>query len=122
MRRKETMNFEEVFLEAIDEEFSCLGETGKRTIYFYLETKYKIKKHDIPVRIEAFTEAIEDIFGTGAKLLEIRILKNLFKKIGHIHPSFHNQVCLEFTKYLESARRTSNRLIPLEVSSQCISH
>jgi hypothetical protein len=68
------MSFEELLLEAIDEGFSWLGESEKQTIYFYLEKKYKISKRDIPFRIEDFAEAIEDIFGLGAKLLEIRII------------------------------------------------
>jgi hypothetical protein len=98
------MNFEKKLLEAIDESFSLLGKNGKQTIYFYLETEYKISKQDIPHRIEDFTEALEDIFGLGAKLLEIKIMKNLFSKMEHLQPHFHTQESLEFTKYIESAR------------------
>ena len=98
------MNFEKVLLEAIDESFSCLGESGKQTIYFHLKTEYKISKEDIPSRIEDFTEALEDIFGLGAKLLEIKIMKNLFTKMGYLQPHLHTQQSLEFTKYIESAR------------------
>ena len=116
------MSFEEVLLEAIDEGFSWLGESEKWTIYFYLEKKYKISRQDIPVRIEDFTEAIEDIFGGGAKLLEIRIMKNLFRKMGNIRAHFHNLGCLEFTKYVESAKIASNRFSPLKSSSLCISY
>ena len=98
------MSFEELLLEAIDEGFSWLGESEKMAIYFYLEIKYKIRKRDIPVRIEDFTEAIEDTFGLGAKLLEIRIMKNLFIKMGYSFPYLHAQEGLEFTKYIEAAR------------------
>jgi hypothetical protein len=98
------MNFEKNLLEAIDESFSCLGESGKQTIYFHLETDYKISKQEIPHRIEDFTEALEDIFGLGAKLLEIKIMKNLFSKMEHLQPHFHTQESLEFAKYIESAR------------------
>ena len=116
------MNFEEVLLEAIDEGLSWIGESEKRMTYFYLEKKYKIKRQDIIVRVGDFTEAIEDIFGTGAKLLEIRIMESLFKKIGYIHPFSQNLECLDFTKYIESARMTSNRIFPLKASSICTSH
>ena len=80
-------DFEKELLDAIDEGLSWLGESGKQTIYFHLET-----------------EALEDVFGLGAKLLEIKIMENLFNKIRHLQPHFHTQESLEFTKYIESAR------------------
>ena len=101
------MDFEKKLLDAIDESFSWLGESGKQTIYFHLETEYKISKQDIPHRIEDFTEALEDVFGVGAKLLEIKIMENLFNKTRHLQPHFHTQESLEFTKYIKSARTHS---------------
>ena len=98
------MSFEELLLEAIDEGLSSLGKTCKPFIYFHLEKKFKISKKDIPFRIEDFAEAIEDIFGLGAKLLEIRIMKILFSKMGYSFPYFHTQEGLEFTKYIDAAR------------------
>lgn len=103
------MSFEKVLLEAIDEEFSLLGESAKKAIFFYLEKDYRINKQDIPYRVEAFTEAIEKIFGVGAKILEIGIMKNLFNKMGYQIPYFHTQEYLEFTKYIESARNVGVR-------------
>ncbi len=98
------MNFEELLLEAVDEGLSSVGETCKQAIYFHIEKRFNLNKKDIPCRIEEFTEAIENIFGVGAKVLEIRIMKNLFNKMGYPFPLVHNQEFLEFTKYLESAR------------------
>jgi hypothetical protein len=104
------MNFEELLLEAIDEGLSSLGETCKQALYFYLEKNFRLNKREIPFRIEDFTEAIENIFGVGAKVLQIRIMKNLFKKMEYPFPYLHDRECLEFTKYLESARVNRNRL------------
>jgi hypothetical protein len=101
------MNFEKKLLDAIDEGFSWLGESEKQTIYFHLETEYKIRKQDIPPRIEDFTEALENVFGLGAKLLEIKIMENLFNKTRHLQPQFHTQESLEFTTYIKSARTHS---------------
>jgi hypothetical protein len=98
------MIFEELLLAAMDEGFSSLGEECKQAIYFHLEKEFKLNKQNIPSRIEDFSEAIESIFGIGAKVLEIRIMKNLFKKIGHPFPYLHNQKSLDFTNYIESAR------------------
>ena len=112
------MSFEEVLLEAIDESFSWLGESEKQAIYFFLEKRYKISKQEIPYRIEEFTEAIEDIFGLGAKLLEIRIMKNLFSKMGYSFPYLHTQEGLEFTKYIEAARIRGIRPFTLVTCTQ----
>ena len=99
-----TMSFEELLLAAMDEEFSSLGEECKQAIYFLLEKEFKLNKQNIPSRIEDFSEAIESIFGIGAQVLEIRIMKNLFKKIGRPFPYLHNQKFLDCTNYIESAR------------------
>jgi hypothetical protein len=103
------MNFEEFLLEAIDESFSWLGESEKRIIYFFLEKEYNIDKRDIPSKIDDFKLAIENIFGTGAKLLEIKIMKNLFAKMGYSFPYLHAQEGLEFTKYIDSAKSVGER-------------
>ncbi|MBN1784865.1 MAG: hypothetical protein JW815_03940 [Candidatus Bathyarchaeota archaeon] len=81
-----------------------LGKNEKHTIYFYLETEYKISKQDIPYRIGDFKKAPENIFGLGAKLLEMRIIEHLFNKIKHFKPLFYTQESFEFTKYIELAR------------------
>ena len=112
------MTFEEVLLEAIDESFSWLGESEKQAIYFILEKRYKISKQEIPHRIEEFTEAIEDIFGLGAKIIEIRIMKNLFSKMGYSFPYLHAQEGLEFTKYIEAARIGGIRPLKLVTCTQ----
>ncbi len=104
------MSFEEILLEAVDEGLSSLGETCKKSIYFHLDREFKLSKRNIPFRIKDFAEAIESIFGMGAKVLEIRIMKNLFQNMGYPFQYFPNQEHLEFTKYIESARVNKNRL------------
>jgi len=85
------------------------GETCKQALYFHLEKNFKLNKRDIPFRIEDFTEAIENIFGVGAKVLQIRIMKNLFKKMGYPFPYLHDRECLEF----KVSRISKSQLEPL---------
>ena len=61
--------FENVLLETIDQAFSTLGENVKKSIYFHLNQKFMITKQDIPYRIDDFSDALEQIFGTGARML-----------------------------------------------------
>jgi hypothetical protein len=105
---KKTMKFEEVLMEAIDEGLSLLGESSKQAIYFHLEKTFKMNRVDIPYRIEEFTDAIEKIFGTGAKILEIQIMKCLFKKVGSTFKHYPKQKNLTFTEYIAAVKLEKN--------------
>ena len=72
--------FKVALMEAIDEGLSAFSTLNKQEIYFHIENIFKIKKDEIPYKIEDFVDAIEQIFGIGAKLIEIRIIEALHKK------------------------------------------
>ena len=101
---KRTMDFEELLMEAIDEGLSLLGESSKQVVYFYLGKTFKMNRLDIPYRIEEFIDAIESIFGNGAKILEIQIMKCLFKKAGYPFRHYSKEKSLEFTEYIEAIK------------------
>lgn len=96
--------FEEVLLEAIDEGLSLLGESSKQAVYFHLEKAFKMNRLDIPYRVEDFTDAIEKLFGAGSKILEIHIMKCLFKKIGYNFKHYSNQKNLTFMEYIAAIK------------------
>ena len=100
---KRTMSFEEFLLEAIDEGLSVLGESAKQAVYCHLGKTFKMNRLDIPYRLEEFTDAIEGIFGAGAKILEIQIMKCLFKKVGHTFKNYPRPKDLTFTEYVTAA-------------------
>jgi hypothetical protein len=77
-KRNET--FGQLLLEAIDEAFRSLGESVKASIYFHLEDRFQIKRQEIPERIEAFSDALEQVFGLGAKHLEILYMKKFVRQ------------------------------------------
>ena len=105
---KKTMIFEEFLLEAIDEGLSVLGESAKQAVYCHLGKTFKMNRLDIPYRLEEFTDAIEGIFGAGAKILEIQIMKCLFKKIGHTFRQYPRQKSLTFTEYIAAVKLEKN--------------
>ena len=105
---KKTINFEEVLLEAIDEGLSLLGESPKQAVYFHLEKTFEMNRVDIPYRIEEFIDAIEKIFGSGAKILEIQIMKCLFKKVGYTFKHYPKQKNLTFTEYIAAVKLDKN--------------
>ena len=80
-KKNHSKKFDEVFQDSIEEAFSSLGEAVKTSIYFHLEQKFLITRQDIPFMIEDFSDALERIFGLGAKHLELLIMKNLYEKV-----------------------------------------
>lgn len=97
-------DFEKILLEAVDEQLTSLGESSKQALYFHLERGFNIRKHEIPVKTEAFVKAMEKIFGQGASYLEILIMKRLHEKIGsNIKVRSSN---LTFVEYVEAAKHS----------------
>ncbi|XES77817.1 MAG: PAS domain S-box protein [Candidatus Bathyarchaeia archaeon] len=73
--------FNQLFLEVIDETLSALGESAKTAIYFHIEQKFSIKRQDIPSRIDAFDHALNTLFGVGSKPLELMLMQRLHAKV-----------------------------------------
>ena len=96
-------DFEKLLLEAVDEALSSLGDSSKRAIYFCLEKNFTIKRQDIPSKIQELANALEDILGGGAKILEIQIMKQIYEKLGNDFKYFPEKDDLLFTEYVEAA-------------------
>ena len=97
-------SFDAIIIEAVDESFSLFGHSFKQAIYFQLENTFKIKKQEIPLKIEEFTNAIEQIFGIGAKFIEMKIIEVLHEKTQDFM-YFPKKEDLVFTEYVASLRR-----------------
>jgi hypothetical protein len=95
--------FETVIIEAVDQSFSSLKNIDKQDVYSYFENAFKINKEEIPSKIEDFMDAIEQMFGIGAKLIEIRILEEIHKKIQDFM-FFPNKGDVVFKEYIASLR------------------
>jgi len=98
-------DFEDLFLEAIDETFASLGESVRQAIYFHLEKKFKVTKKDIPNHLEQFASGLEKIFGLGARFLEILIMKKLYEKIDQ-PLAWSEDKELVFAEYVAAARNS----------------
>ena len=74
--------FDSILLEVIDETLLTYGEETKSAFFEYLQKALHIPRRKIPLRIDDFSKALEDLFGQGSRFFEIHILKNLHSKIG----------------------------------------
>ena len=98
-------DFEKLVLEAIDEGLSSLGESSKQAIYFHLEKTFDIRREEIPDRMSAFSQAIENIFGAGAGCLEILIMQRLYEKVGGVL-RWDKSKGFSFVEYVTIAKRS----------------
>jgi len=79
----ETSNstFNKLVLKTVDEVLSSLGNNCKTAIYHYIETECAIPMAEIPNRAQEFSNALQNLFGTGAVLIEIEIMKRLSNRV-----------------------------------------
>jgi len=76
------VNNEKICFDAVAGECkNILGEEATEFIFDLIEKRFKIRRNQIPNRIVEFNKALESILSTGAKPLEIMIIRNLRKKI-----------------------------------------
>jgi len=97
-----TTEFDKLLVSAIDEALTSLGESIRQSIYFHIENKFKVARNEIPENLEEFQGGLEKIFGSGARFIEILIMKNLHSKIGL--PIKVESEHLEFVEYVDAAK------------------
>ena len=97
-----SQEFDKLLLSAIDEALNSIGESVKQAIYFHIENKFSVTRNTIPENLAEFQGGLEKIFGTGARFIEILIMKNLHSKIGLQLIMESEQ--LEFVKYVDAAK------------------
>ena len=99
-----SQEFDKLLLGAIDEALNSIGESVKQSIYFHIENKFSVTRNEIPENLLEFQGGLEKIFGTGARFIEILIIKNLHLKIGF--PLKMKSEQLEFTEYVNAAKES----------------
>ena len=68
-------------LEAVDHGLQVPGEIVRAAIYDRIEKSYGLKREEIPERLEAFHNALEDLLGRSAKVMERVIAKSLYSRL-----------------------------------------
>jgi hypothetical protein len=100
------MDFEKTLLEAVDHALLTIGETPREAIYYHLEKGFRLRREDIPEDADEFSQALNNIFGPGAEVIERLIVKNLF---GRLNLNFEEKTRFEFLDYVSLAREIARR-------------
>ncbi len=69
--------FDEFILKCVDDGLSILGDDGRSVVLWLCESKIRLTKKQIPLRIKDFSRLVEDTFGAGASIIEGHIVKEI---------------------------------------------
>ncbi len=93
-------------LAAVGEGLAVLGDKSViDAFYDCLQKKQKIMKDEIIYNLDAFHTFLEDLFGGGAKTIEKRIARSLYRKLGL---PFVEQADWNLTQYIEKTSVNDN--------------
>jgi hypothetical protein len=94
--------FEQAFLEAMDEGFLILGESGREAIYFHLKKECSAKREEFADKPEILVDGLAKIFGVGAQVIEKAILKSLYCRL---EQKFKEKKGYGFLSYLREVKQ-----------------
>ncbi len=97
---------QELIVSCIDKGLSVLGESGRRALYFHIESKFGVTKDDIPEKPQEFVSALRTLFGEGATILEVAIAREIRSNIFR----------LSDRGLIEVAEEAVNQLLSLDYS------
>jgi len=107
--------FEILLTKAVDKAFTSLFHSQKQNLYSHLSSCYNISKQDIPYTLDDFVNALQEIFGSGAKLVEIEMMKSLHAMVKSTTFA-PNKSDLSFTEYVRAIRS----LLHNQLFSDCV--
>jgi hypothetical protein len=64
-------------IESVDAALSALGSSTRDSILLFLRKKYSISMEDIPQRMDEFLEALNELLGYGARVIEKLVIARL---------------------------------------------
>jgi len=92
----------EVLLQAVDDGLSVPGEIVRAAIYERIERSYQLKREEIPEKLEIFHQALQDLLGGGAKVMEKLIAKNLYRRLELEFMEYANWNIVDYVKHAKA--------------------
>ena len=75
--------FERILLKTINDVLlEIFGENAASIIYGYIEKNYSLNQQNITHNLQTFIKGLNDFLGSGARMVQIMILKELYSNFG----------------------------------------
>jgi hypothetical protein len=99
----------EALLQAVDDGLSVPGEIVSAAIYERIERSYQLKREEIPEKLETFHQALQDLLGEGAKVMEKLITKNLYRRLGLNFTEHENWTLIDYVNHAKRSQANGSR-------------
>jgi len=99
----ESPRFSDVLLQAVDQALLVPGEIVRAAIYERIERSYQLKREEIPEKLPAFQNALQELLGAAAKVMEKLIAKNLYSRLGIEFAEHADWTLVEYVDYAKKA-------------------
>jgi len=96
--------FDRILVQAIDEGLLVFGENTRYVIYYHIASRHRVERERIPERLEAFHEALKDMFGEGSKVVEKQIAKGMYAMLDLRFREYDEWTLVD---YVNDARETA---------------
>jgi len=97
--------FREILLQAIDDALLVPGEIVRAAIYDRIEKNCQISREEIPEKLELFHQALQQLLGVAAKVMEKLIVKNLYRRLNLNFNEHENWTLLDYVDHAEKAHK-----------------
>ena len=99
----EPAQIRDALLQATDQGLAVLGEIVRAAIYERIERSYQLKREEIPEKLETFHQALQDLLGAGAKVMEKLIARNLYRRLGLDFTEHANWTVVDYVNHAKKA-------------------
>ena len=103
------ITFTQAYSEAVSQAFKILGDQVSKIVIDYLEQKHSIKMGETSLNPKALDEALDKAIDGGRFIVERRIIRLLYEKLG-IRGSISDSTADFEKKILDAQEKYSDRL------------
>lgn len=108
----QTQRVESMLYEAMEHGLSLVGEDFAQVTFYNLDRRYSLGRPEIPKEPERFVEALRDMFGEGARIIEGFIRQAVCAEMG-LDPNLFRRTslsdCIRRIRNLATDRLTIGR-------------
>ena len=90
---------------AVDEALLVPGEIVRTAIYDRIERSYQLRREEIPEKLETFHQALQDLTGASAKVMEKLIAKSLYRRLKLNFTQHDGWTLVDYVNHAKGAKR-----------------
>ncbi|MCW4035019.1 MAG: hypothetical protein NWF03_06605 [Candidatus Bathyarchaeota archaeon] len=109
LEKKVPETLQEQLLQVVDDSLTeVLGSDATQITYRLFEQKHNLKPKDIPNNLERFQYMLREVFGTGALLIEKKIMENIYTQMRgankKISIKYYDEVQFNLSNYINDIK------------------